>query len=47
MILEMIWKRKKLPSESISGLSDFLLKLSSLSILFSMVSLVSHILVAL
>jgi len=47
VILEMIWKRKNLPSESISGLSDFLLKLSSLSILFSMVSLVSHIIVAL
>ena len=47
VILEMIWKRKKLPSESISGFSDFLLKLSSLSILFSMVSLVSHIMVAL
>ena len=47
VILEMIWKRKKLPSESISGFSDFLLKLSSLSILFSMASLVSHIIVAL
>jgi len=47
VVLEMIWKRKNLPSESISGLSDFLLKLSSLSILFSMVSLVSHIIVAL
>jgi len=47
VILEMVWRRKQLPLENISGLTDFLLKLSSLSILFSMVSLVSHLLVAL
>jgi len=45
--LEMIWRRKQLPQESIAGLKDFLLKLSSLSILFSIVSLVSHLLIAL
>lgn len=47
VILEMIWRRKQLPMESIAGLIDFLLKLSSLSLLFSMVSLVSHILITL
>jgi hypothetical protein len=47
VILELIWQRKQLPSDSIAGLRDFLLKLSSLAILFSMVSLVSHLLVAL
>ena len=47
VILEMIWRRKQLPQESIAGLTNFLLKLSSLSILFSMISLMSHILVAL
>ncbi len=47
VILEMIWQRKQLPQESISGLKDILLKLSSLSLLFSMVSLVSHLLIAL
>jgi len=47
VILEMIWRRKQLPLESIAGLKDFLLKLSILSILFSIVSLVSHLLIAL
>lgn len=47
VILDRIWCRKQLPNENIAGLKDFLLKLSSLSILFSMVSLVSHILIAL
>jgi len=47
VILERIWQQKQLPLENISGLKDFLLKLSSLSILFSVVSLVSHFLVAL
>lgn len=47
VILEMIWQRKQLPQESITGLKDILLKLSSLSLLFSMVSLVSHLLIAL
>jgi hypothetical protein len=47
VFLKLIWQRKQLPFDSITGLSDFLMKLSSLAILFSMVSLVSHILVAL
>ena len=47
VILDMVWRRKQLPNENIAGLKDLLLKLSSLSILFSMVSLVSHILIAL
>ncbi|MHA1863384.1 MAG: hypothetical protein ACTSWA_06425 [Candidatus Thorarchaeota archaeon] len=47
VLLEMIWRRKQLPLESIAGLNNFLLKLSSLSLLFSMVSLVSHLLIAL
>ena len=46
VILDMIWSRKQLPIENIAGLRDFLLKLSSLAILFSMVSLVSHIVIA-
>ncbi len=47
VILDMVWRRKQLPNENIAGLKDFLLKLSSLSILFSMVSLLSHILITL
>jgi hypothetical protein len=47
VLLGMIWRRKQLPLESIGGLSNFLLKVSSLSILFSMVSFVSHLLIAL
>jgi len=47
VLLEMIWRRKQLPLESIARLNNFLLKLSSLSLLFSMVSLVSHLLIAL
>lgn len=45
VILEIIWRRKQLPQESIAGLKNTLLRISSLSILFSMVSLVSHLLV--
>lgn len=47
VILDMVWRRKQLPNENIAGFKDFLLKLSSLSILFSMVSLLSHILITL
>ncbi len=47
VILERIWQQKQLPLENIYSLKDFLLKLSSLSILFSMVSLVSHLIVSL
>jgi len=47
VILDMIWRRKQLPMESIAGLRGLLLRLSSLSILFSMVSLISHILITL
>jgi len=47
VLLEMIWRQKQLPQESITGIKNFLLKLSSLSILFSIVSLVSHLLIAL
>ncbi|MDF1538285.1 MAG: hypothetical protein P1Q69_05235 [Candidatus Thorarchaeota archaeon] len=44
--LEMIWTRRNLDQTTISGIVDLLRKISSVSILFSMVSLVSHILVA-
>ena len=47
VILDMIWRRMQLPQESIAGFKDILRKVSSLSILFSIVSLVSHLLIAL
>ncbi|MFW9844476.1 MAG: hypothetical protein ACFFEV_07860 [Candidatus Thorarchaeota archaeon] len=47
VILDMIWRRKQLPTESIAELKGLLLRISSLSILFSMVSLISHILITL
>jgi hypothetical protein len=43
IILESVWKRNGLPSENISTLVTILLKLSSLAILFSMVSMLSHL----
>jgi hypothetical protein len=43
IILEAAWKRKGLPLDSIKPLSGFLLKVSSVAILFSMVSMVSHL----
>ncbi|MCK4483593.1 MAG: hypothetical protein KAU89_02125 [Candidatus Thorarchaeota archaeon] len=43
IILEAAWKRKGLPLDSIRPLSGFLLKVSSVAILFSMVSMVSHL----
>jgi hypothetical protein len=43
IILESFWKRNGLPSESISTLVAILLKLSSLALLFSMVSMLSHL----
>ena len=43
IILESVWKRNGLPSENISTLVTILLKLSSLAILFSMVSMMSHL----
>jgi len=46
-ILEVSWQKGHLTEESIKGLAGFLLKLSSITLLFSMVSLVSHFLVAL
>ncbi|MHA1882335.1 MAG: hypothetical protein ACTSUO_04745 [Candidatus Thorarchaeota archaeon] len=46
ILLEMLWKHKELPLGDIQGFSTFLRKLSSIAILFSMVSLVSHILIA-
>jgi xanthine/uracil permease len=46
VLLEMIWRRNQLPLESITGLKSILLKISSLSILFSIVSLISHLLIA-
>ncbi len=47
VILEKIWQQRQLPSESIKGLTNLLLRVSSLSLLFSMVSLVSHLIVSL
>jgi hypothetical protein len=46
-ILEVSWQKNHLTEEPIKGLSRFLLKLSSITLLFSMVSLVSHILLVL
>lgn len=45
-LLEIVWRREQLAEMHIVGLTGFLLKLSSIALLFSMVSLVSHILVA-
>jgi len=45
-ILEIVWRREQLDELHITSLTGFLLKLSSIALLFSMVSLVSHILVA-
>ena len=45
-ILEIAWRREQLAEIHITSLTGFLLKLSSIALLFSMVSLVSHILVA-
>ena len=46
IILEVIWRKRELPIEGIQGMVTFLRKLSSVTILFSIVSLVSHILIA-
>ena len=46
IILEVIWRKRELPIEGIQGMVTFLRKLSSVAILFSIVSLVSHILIA-
>lgn len=46
VILELVWQRKQLQIMHIEGLTGFLRKVSSVSILFSMVSLISHLLVA-
>jgi len=46
IILETIWRKRELPIEGIQGMVTFLRKLSSVAILFSIVSLVSHILIA-
>jgi hypothetical protein len=45
-ILEVTWQKRQLPEENIKGITGFLLKLSTIALLFSMVSLVSHILVS-
>lgn len=45
-ILEIAWRREQLAEMHITSLTGFLLRLSSIALLFSMVSLVSHILVA-
>ena len=44
--LEIVWKRYENTEENSGNISQYLLKISSVSLLFSMVSLVSHILVA-
>ena len=44
--LERVWAGRQLPSDSINSVSMYLRKISSVALLFSMVSLVSHILVA-
>jgi hypothetical protein len=45
-ILEVTWQKRQLPEENIKGITGFLIKLSTIALLFSMVSLVSHILVS-
>ena len=42
-ILELVWNRRDLPSENILSFSDVLRKFSSVALLFSMVSIVSHL----
>lgn len=44
--LEMIWRRNENHEEHSGNISQYLLKISSVCLLFSMVSLISHILVA-
>ncbi len=43
VVLEVFWKRRAMPFENISSLSGFLRKLSSVMILFSMISVLSHL----
>ena len=45
--LEMVWKRNEGQTKHSGNISQYLLKVSSVCLLFSMVSLVSHILVSL
>ncbi|MHA2424278.1 MAG: hypothetical protein ACXAEF_05790 [Candidatus Thorarchaeota archaeon] len=47
VLLEEVWNRRQLDLSTIEGTLTYLRKISSVAILFSMVSLVSHILVAL
>jgi hypothetical protein len=44
--ISLVWERRGGPSEHSENISRYLLKISSVCLLFSMVSLVSHILVA-
>jgi hypothetical protein len=44
--IEMVWNRNESQLEYSGNISGYLLKISSVCLLFSMVSLVSHILVA-
>ncbi len=46
IVIEHIWAQKSLNQNSIAGISIALRKVSSVALLFSMVSLVSHVLVA-
>lgn len=47
VLLEAIWQRSELPKESIADISQLLRKLSSVALLFSIVSMLSHILLVL
>jgi len=47
VILEYIWRKQNIQLENIKGITGLLLRLSSLSLLFSIVSLISHVLVSL
>jgi len=44
--VELVWEKIQHSNENLQGLSRTLLKMSSAALLFSLVSLVSHILVA-
>ncbi len=46
LILDMVWQRKGLDGRNISGITSVLRRVSAYALLFSMVSLVSHLLVA-
>ncbi|MHA2117450.1 MAG: hypothetical protein ACW98J_00905 [Candidatus Thorarchaeota archaeon] len=43
VILELVWKNRDMPTENIMSLSSLLRKISSVALLFSLVSILSHL----